>query len=184
MRQGNRVIGAGKIDFKRKGATEWTEIGEVQGASISVSVDKAETYDKSSTIQKIVAMAAVGVSASIKINTRRLNTHNLALYMLGKEDTVTYEIGDTLPDGSIAAEQTVVPRIQAGTDPLIEGSVRFRGDDEGDEMPVTVCEDVVLTPSGDRSLMGDKDYTQIDFDGAILANADGVLYEEYLMPVA
>jgi len=183
MRQDNRVIGAGEIWFKKEGAGDFTKIGEIQSAKISTNVEKKETFDKSSTMKKIVDMCAKSVNATITFDTRKLNKHNMAMHMLGEEETETFAIGDTLPDGTVATAETTIPVIKAGVNPLIKGAVKFIGDDDGDERPVLVCEYCVITPSGDRELIG-EDYVGISFEGAVLVDDEGMLYKEYLIPVS
>ena len=111
MRQGNRVIGAGKFYWKPLGGTDWVEIGETQGGSINTTVEKKEAHDKSSVLNKVVAVVATAVSATIKFDTNIHSKENLELYMLGTSEDITYEIGDELPDGSTATAQIVIPRI-------------------------------------------------------------------------
>ncbi len=183
MRQGNRVIGAGKFYWKPLGGTDWVEIGETQGGSINTTVEKKEAHDKSSVLNKVVAVVATAVSATIKFDTNIHSKENLELYMLGTSEDITYEIGDELPDGSTATAQIVIPKISAGTDPIKKGSIRFVGDADGDEQPITICNDVVVMPTGDRELIG-NDFTALSFEGVVLKDSNGLLYEEHTIPLA
>lgn len=178
--QGDRYIGGGKVFFTPTNGTEF-EVGEIQEATITNSVEFAEAFSKDTVIKKLVERVAKSINASGKFSTQKLNLTNIAMFVLGKEGSDTFEIGDELPDGTTATEQVVIPKITAGDNPVIDGSLKFIGDEDGPKKPVIVVPSVVLTPSGDLPLIVEE-FASLSFDFAIL-ETDGRLYDEYIMDV-
>ncbi|MGE4517318.1 MAG: hypothetical protein AB7D96_10705 [Arcobacteraceae bacterium] len=179
--QGDRYIGGGKLYFTPVGGGAEFEIGEVQEATINTSVEFAEAWSKDSVMAKLVERVAKKIDASGKFSTQKLNLKNTAMFMLGTETTETFEIGETLPDGTTATAQVVIPKITAGNKPVVEGQLKFIGDEDGAKKPVIVIPSVVLTPSGDLPLIVDE-FAKLSFDFAIL-QVDDRLYDEYTMTV-
>ncbi|MGB3751874.1 MAG: hypothetical protein WA945_09930 [Arcobacteraceae bacterium] len=180
MLQNDRYIGGGKLFFTPKDGSEY-EIGEVQSAEIEISTETKDAMNKDQVINKKVAKVVTSISASIKFETQITNAANTAMFMLGSEDSETFAIGDDLPDGTTATAETVIPVITAGTNPLIEGSFKFVGDEDGDKKPVLIVPSAVVTPSGSVGYIVD-DFTKLSFAGEILEE-DGVFYKEYRMTV-
>jgi hypothetical protein len=185
MLQNDRYIGGGKVYFTplENGTlgTEY-EIGEVQSASLSFNVTTVDAFNRDQTMKKLVAKVATGVDAVVKLETQITNAKNTAMAMLGTEDSETFAIGDTLPDGTTAAAETTIPVIKAGEKPIIEGQLKFVGDEDGDTKPVLLVFNAVMTPSGDIGYIMD-DFSKLSFDGAVLKTDDGYA-KEYRMPIA
>lgn len=179
MLQNNRYIGGGKLYFTPKGGAEF-EIGEIQSASVEISSETKDALNKDKVISLKVAKVVTSVSATLKFETQITNAKNTAMFMLGTEDTETFETGATLPDGSTATAQTTIPVLKAGTNPLIEGAFRFVGDDAGDAVPVLQIPYAVVSPEGSFGYIVD-DFTKLSFNGEILQDENGVFYKEYRM---
>lgn len=181
--KGNRYIGGGRLYFKanKDGATE-VEIGEVQSATLKVGVETKDAFSKDQTMKKLVEKVAIAINATISFETQITNAHNTAMAMLGSENTETFEIGETLPDGTIATAQTVVPVILVGTKPIIEGQLKFVGDEDGATKPVLLIFNAVITPTGDIGYIV-EDFSKLTFEGAVLKTDEGYA-KEYRMTVA
>jgi len=179
--QGDRYIGGGILEFKKSGETTWVEIGEIQEAKINMSVTFADAFSKDRVQKKLVEKVAKEINSTTSFSTQKVNVHNLAMFLLGTESTENYSIGDELPDGSIATEATTAVKIKAGDNPVIEGSLRFIGDEDGAKKPVILIHQAVITPSGDLPMIVDE-FANLSYEGAILETDDG-FYDEYLMDV-
>jgi len=181
MLQNDRYIGGGTLWFTPVGGTEY-EIGEVQSAEIEISTETKDAMNKDQVISKKVAKVVTSITASLKFETQITNATNTAMFMLGTETTEDFTTGDTLPDGTTATADVSIPVITAGTNPLVEGSFKFVGDEDGDTKPVLVVPSAVVTPSGSVGYIVD-DFTKLSFSGEVLETA-GVFYKEYRMTVA
>ncbi|MGB7402701.1 MAG: hypothetical protein WA916_08970 [Arcobacter sp.] len=177
---GDRYIGGGKIFFTPKDGEE-VEIGEIQEATISTSVEFAEAWSKDTSMAKLVERIAKKVDASGKFSTQKVNLTNTAMFLLGTEATEDFVTGDTLPDGTTATADVTIAKIIAGNKPVVEGELKFIGDEDGAKKPVIVIPSVVLTPSGDLPMIVDE-FAKLSFDFAILQTG-GKLFDEYLMDV-
>jgi hypothetical protein len=180
--KGERYIGGGKLFFKenKDGAVE-VEIGEIQSATFKPSVETKDAFSKDTTMKKLVEKVATAINATISFETQITNAHNMAMAMLGDESSETFEIGDTLPDNTIATATTVVPLINVGTRPIIEGQLKFIGDEDGAKKPVLLIFNAVIIPTSDIGYIVEE-FTKLGFEGAVLETDDG-LAKEYRMTV-
>lgn len=179
---GDRYIGGGKLFFTpNKAAAVRVEIGEIQECTLSMSVETKDAFSKDTVMKKLVEKVATAINASLKFTTQIRNKNNTAMAMLGSELTKTFEIGDTLPNGTVATAQVAIPYIKAGTDPIIEGKLEFVGDEDGAKQAVLVVHNAVITPTGDVSYIS-EDFSVLSFEGAVLETADG-LVDEYEITV-
>ena len=178
----DRYIGGGKLFFteNKVGATE-VEIGEVQSATLKIGVETKDAFSKDSTMKKLVEKVATAINATITFETQITNAHNTAMAMLGSASSETFAIGDTLPDGTIATASTVIPVIEVGTRPIIEGQLKFVGDEDGAKKPVLLVFNAVITPTGDIGYIT-EDFTKLAFEGAVLKTDEGYA-KEYRMVV-
>lgn len=183
MLKNDRYIGGGKIFFtpSGEGASE-VEIGEVQEATLNFSTTTADAFNKDNVMKKKVAKVVTDITASIKFTTQITNAHNTAMAMLGTSDNEVFAIGDTLPDGTVAAEEITIPVVKAGTKPLIEGALKFIGDEDGDEKAVLIVFNASITPTGDIGYIVDN-FSVLSFEGEVLETDDGFA-NEYRMAVA
>lgn len=179
---GERYIGGGKLYFKDKksGSTE-VEIGEVLSANLKIGVETKEAFSKDTTMKKIVEKVATAITATITFETQITNAHNTAMAMLGTISSETFAVGAKLPDGSTATAQTVIPVIDIGTKPIIEGQLKFVGDSDGAKKPILLVFNAVITPTGDIGYIV-EDFTKLSFEGAVLKTDDGYA-KEYRMDV-
>jgi hypothetical protein len=179
---GNRYIGGGKLYFTSvKTPNERVEIGEVQEATLTIGVETKDAFSKDTVMKKLVEKVATSITATLKFTTQIRNAHNTAMAMLGSKATKTFEIGDTLPNGTIATVARTIPYIKAGTTPIIEGKIEFVGDEDGAKQAVLVVFNAVITPTGDVGYIV-EDFTTLSFEGAILETAEGYA-EEYEIEV-
>jgi len=182
-----RYIGGGKILFGKYNGTGYdadVEIGEIQSAKLKVTPKYADASSKDTGVSKKVDKVLTGTDATLSFTTQNVNKANMAMAMLGSETTETFAIGDTLPDGTVATVQEVIPVINGGTLSKVEGKVTIVGVNvSGSDNPVLVVHHAVLTPSGDiRDYFADK-HTTVGFDGEIL-EIDGEYFKEYFIPKA
>jgi hypothetical protein len=106
----------------------------------------------------------------------------MALAMLGTLSTETFAIGDTLPDGTVATAEVIIPVVRGGVVPLIEGKVRIVGVNvTGTANPVLEVPMCVLTPSGDIRDYFASEHVKIAFEGEIL-ESNGEYFKEYFIP--
>lgn len=182
-----RYIGGGKIFFSNYNGSTYdaeVEIGEVQGANLKISQTYADAYSKDTGVQKKVDKVATQTDSTISFTTQNVSKENMAMAMFGSLESETFEISDTLPDGTVATVQTIIPVVRGGSLTKIEGKVRIVGvNATGTQNPVLVVHHAVLTPDGDvRDYFADK-HTTIGFSGEILETADGY-FDEYFMAKA
>ena len=180
---GDRYIGGGKLFFtsKEAGSIE-VEIGEVQSATFKIGVETKDAFSKDQLMKKMVEKVATSITATISFETQITNAHNTAIAMLGSEDTEVFAIGDTLPDGTVATVSTTIPVIKVGTKPIIEGQLKFVGDEDGAKKPVLLIFNAVIIPTGDIGYIV-EDFSKLTFEGAVLETAEGYA-KEYRMTVA
>lgn len=180
--KGGRYIGGGKLLFREsKDGAVFVEIGEVQSATLKIGVETKDAFSKDTTMKKLVEKVATAINATIAFETQITNVHNTAMAMLGSVDSETFAIGDTLPDGTVATSETVIPVIEVGTRPIIEGELKFVGDEDGAKKPVLHIFNAVITPTGDIGYIV-EDFSKLSFEGAVLETADGYA-KEYRMKV-
>lgn len=182
MLKSDRYIGGGKLFFKpnKVGATE-VELAEVQDVKFKVNVTTKEAFAKSNVMKVLVAKVATEINSTISFSVQKLNIETVAMAMQGTVTSETFAIGSKLPDNTVATAQTVIPVVKVGDNPIIEGQLRFVGDEDGDKKPVLLVFNAVITPSGDISYIT-EDFAQLSFEGAVLKTVDGYA-KEYRMTV-
>lgn len=181
MLKKDRFIGGGKIFFTPENGKRF-EFAELKKASIKIESTTKEAYDNSSSMKKQVAVVATEVKASIDFAAQKFTKDARLIAQLGKSQEKTFEIGDTLPNGAAATKKVVLDAIQAGKQPLIKGKLEFIGDTDGDKQPIIIMDSVTIKPNGDIALIS-EDFAELGFSGQILADDNGVFYNEYLMDV-
>lgn len=179
---GDRYIGGGKLFFtsSKSGSTR-IEIGEVQECTLTMSVETKDAFSKDTVMKKLVEKVATSITSTLKFTTQIRNSNNTAMAMLGATATKTFDIGDTLPNGTVATASTTLNYIKAGAEPIIEGKLEFVGDEDGAKQAVLVVHSAVITPTGDIAYIS-EDFSQLSFEGAVLETVDGYA-DEYEIEV-
>lgn len=173
-----RYIGGGKVYFTPKDGEE-REIGEIQSASLSLDVETKDAMNYDDCMAKKSAKAVSAINGTIKFETNNINIENMNMYMLGKVENVAFATGDTLPDGSTATADTTIKCIKGATNPILEGSLKFIGDECGDIKPVLVIHNAVFTPDGDFNYIAEE-WQKLGFSGEVLNTSKGY-FDEYRM---
>ena len=182
MYKDGRYIGGGELYWtpNKPDAVE-VLLGEVQEVNFKVNVTTKDAFSKSSVMKTLVAKVATEITASLSFGVQKLNIEAVAMAMLGTVTSETFAVGAKLPDNTTATVSTVIPVIKVGENPIIEGQLRFVGDEDGDEKPVLLIFNAVITPSGDIAYIA-EDFGKLSFEGAVLKTADGYA-KEYRMIV-
>ena len=183
-----RHLGGGKVFFSSWNGSEYAtevEIGEVQSLNLSIKTTTADATSKDTGLSKKVQKVPTGIDSSLKFVTQNVNKHNMAMAMLGEATTETFAIGDTLPDGTVATEQIIIPVIKGATQPVKEGRLRYVGNNiAGNDNPCLLVHHVSISPSGDvRDYFADK-HSTLAFDGEVMEVVPGEYFKEYLIPKA
>lgn len=177
-----RYIGGGKIYIKLKGETEWREVGEIQKATVRGEVETVEAINYDSCMAITSARAPKKFTGSAEFSTNNINIENMAIAMLGKIEDVTFNTGDTLPDNTTATKEITIKCIKAGKSPIIEGSLKFIGDECGDVKPVFDIHNAIITPAEPFDYIA-QEFQQLGFKAEILKTQKGY-YDEYRMAVS
>lgn len=182
MLKQDRYIGGGKLFFRstKAGATE-VELGEVQDVNFKVNVTTKDAFVKDGVMKRLVAKVATEITSTVSFSVQKLDINNMAMAMLGSVSTKTFDVGSMLPDNTTATASKTIPVIKVGDNPIIEGQLRFIGDEDGEQKPVLLIFNAVITPNGDISYIT-EDFSKLSFEGAVLKTADGYA-EEYRMTV-
>lgn len=184
-----RLLGGGRLYFERYNGTDYDpkiEIGEVKKATLKVAVTYKEAYVKDDGVQKKVEKVPVETGASFNYTTQNVNVENVAMAMMGIVGTESFDVGDTLPDGSTATEAIDIPVIRGGAETKVEGRLTFVGKNiaSGDH-PVCLMHHVVTTPAGDARDYYADDFNNVGFENEIIKlDTENELFKEYFMPKA
>jgi hypothetical protein len=180
-----RYVGGGKLYFTpyTNGAygTE-REIGEIKEAKLKIAPSYVDAMSRDTGFDKKVDKTLKEIASSLSFTTQNVSKENMALAMLGTLSTETFAIGDTLPDGTVATAEVIIPVVRGGVVPLIEGKVRIVGVNvTGTANPVLEVPMCVLTPSGDIRDYFASEHVKIAFEGEIL-ESNGEYFKEYFIP--
>ena len=173
---GDRYIGGGKIFFTPilSNGTLGTEFefGECQSGELSFDVEKKEAFSKDRSIKQMVEQIVTDIKATFKFSTQKMSSKNLVLAKMGKEEEISYDIGDTLPDGTVATKAGTYTKIKMAENPIQKGQIKFVGDEDGASKPVLVLYSVALAPSSGFNYFSD-DFATLEFEAAVLKTDDG-----------
>lgn len=180
-----RYIGGGEIYFSLFNGTDYEikrKIGEIQSANLKISTEEADAFSKATGVKKKVDKVVTAINSNLTFTTQNVDKNNMAMGMFGNLETETFEIGDTLPDGTVATEQINIPVIIGGVNPIIEGKIEFIGvNASGKENPVLLIHHAFVKPSGDiRDYFADK-HTTLGFEAEVV-ETNGEYFKEYFMP--
>lgn len=159
------------------------EVGEIKDFKLKIESETKTAMSHDGGRVKEVEEVVVNIKGSGSFSTQNNNVTNRALSMFGTATTQTFAAGDILPDGTTAAADTTINKIQAGQTGIIEVKVRFIGaQSTGAKKPVAIIHKASITADGDINYMS-EDYEGLGFSLKVLETADG-FYDEYMMDVA
>ena len=106
---GNMLLGKGELYFDRKtsggASTGERFLGNVEALSINIADELAEKYSSVSAAAPLAAQALKRRIVTLTITADEYNMKNMALAMMGAEDSLTQTTG------SVTAEAAVVPTL-------------------------------------------------------------------------
>ncbi|OCL85744.1 hypothetical protein AAX26_01811 [Aliarcobacter thereius] len=182
---GDRYIGGGKLFFtptKRDGTLgNEFEICEVQSGQLTWNIEKKEAFSKDRVVKQMVEQIVTNIEGTFKFTTQVFSLENLAMSRMGALEVESFDIGDTLPDGTIATIKTDIKVIKMAENPILNGKLRFVGDEDGASKPVLVLYNVSMAPSGDFDYISEE-FAQLSFEAAVMKGAEGYA-KEYWMEV-
>jgi len=183
----DRYIGGGRLYFSNYNGTDYdaeVEIGEVQDVSLKIETSEADAFSKDTGVKKKVDKVVTEINSSLSFTTQNVNKENMAMAMFGDLQTETFAIGDTLPDGTVATEEIIIPVVVGGANSIIEGKLRFVSTNvSGDSNPALIINHAFIKASGDvRNYFADSHAT-LSFDGEIV-EMNGEYFKEYFIPKA
>lgn len=172
----DRYIGGGKIFFTplKKDGTLGTEfeIGECQSGELSFNTEKKDAFSKDRVIKQLVEQIVTKIDATFKFTTQKLTLENLVLAKMGVKEEITYSIGDTLPDGTVATAAGKYTAIKMAENPIQKGQIRFVGDEDGDSKPILLLYSVALAPSTGFNYFSDE-FATLEFEAVVLKTDEG-----------
>lgn len=173
---GDRYIGGGRLFFTplKKDGTLGTEfeIGEVQSGELNFNVEKKDAFSKDRVIKQLVEQVVTKIDSTFKFNTQKLKTENLVLAKMGKKEDISYAIGDTLPDGTVATKAGTYVAIKMAENPIQKGQIRFVGDEDGASKPVLLLYSVALAPASGFNYFTEE-FATLEFEAAVLKTDEG-----------
>ncbi|OCL99519.1 hypothetical protein AAX29_00560 [Aliarcobacter thereius] len=182
---GDRYIGGGKLFFtpiKKDGSMgEEFEVCEVQSGQLTWNIEKKQAFSKDRVIKQMVEQVITNIEGIFKFTTQVFSLDNLAMSRMGTLEEEVFEIGDTLPDGTIATKKETIKAIKMAENPILNGKLRFVGDEDGDSKPVLLLPNVSMAPSGDFDYISDE-FAQLSFEAAVMKSDEGYA-KEYWMKV-
>ena len=182
MMKDGRYLGGGELYWKpnKVGAVE-RKLAEVQDFTLKPTVDKKEAFSKASIMKTLVAYVVTGYNLTVSFSVQKMDIEVMAMALGGTVSNEVFAIGATLPDMTVATKSTTIPVIRVGSNPLIEGQLRFIGDEDGDQKPVLLIHNSAITTSGDIPMIT-EDFAKLSFEGAVLKTDKGYT-DTYLMTV-
>lgn len=185
----DRYVGGGIIKFERWNGSTYeapVEIGEASELKLSVNPKTVKAFSKSTGVKKVVQTVVSEVETKVSLKTQEVSIVNLAMGMLGTSTTKTFEIGDTLPNGTIAAAQKTIPVIEGLQSTIAEGRLTYIGKNTADpsKNPVLVIHHVALVPSGEVRDYFSDDFGKLAFEGEpyeVEVDGKQKVFEEYFM---
>ncbi len=182
MFKDGRYLGGGKLYWKPNTASAVErELAEVQDFTIKPTTEKKEAFSKANVQKTLVAYVITGFNLTVSFSVQKMDIDVMAMALGGTVSNEVFAVGATLPDMTTATESTTIPVINVGANPLIEGQLRFVGDEDGDQKPVMLIHNAAITTSGDIPMIS-EDFGKLAFEGAVLKTDKGYM-NEYFMTV-
>lgn len=177
------IIPRGKLYFtlEEDGAVEF-EIGLVQKVSFSTDTTEAKVMDKSAAADRTFDVATTSATSTLSYETQDVKPEVLAQALRAKIEDITYEVGDELPDGTTATEQTTIKRLTG--DPMTQMKGKFRFESSvatTDGYPQLTIPSAFVKPDGTFDLIAD-DFISLSFKGEAMLSAtnEALYYLDYL----
>jgi len=168
------LLSTGLYDVKR-------EIGECSDVNFKVDASTTDAMNHDGAIPVVSDTAVTDMKATLSFKTNNFDTPNMAMALYGTAATETFAIGATLPDGTVAAVETIVPVVTGADKPLLKGRLTFMSNQAvGDKMPVLVIPIAAVSSTGDIAYIS-KDFGQLSFEGKVLKHDTDGYFKEYLM---
>lgn len=179
-----RYIAGGKIYFSElvngTYGTEF-EIGELTEATIEVSREYAEAFNKDGGQKVLSEKVLKQEDYKCTFKSQNINSTNLGLALGAEVETINYIVGDELPDGSTANATGTYKRIDAGTKSVVVGRIRFVSAPLTGKKRITELPKAHLTLSGSIALMSEE-FATLDFEASAMKDpVTGKYYREYIM---
>lgn len=179
-----RYISGGKIYFAElEGGTYGTEfeIGELVEATIEPNREYAEAFNRDNGQKVLAEKVLKQEDYTCAFKSQNINATNLGLALGAEVETITYEVGDKLPDGSTATVTGTYKRIDAGSKAVIVGRIRFVSAPQTGKKRITELPKAHITLSGSIALMS-EDFATLDFEASAMKDdTSGKYYIEYIM---
>ena len=167
-----RFLGGGKLYFERLKNGELQakqEIGEVKDFKVSVAKETAivDGEDCSTTVD--VDEVVIKESYSISFTTNQVDKDSLLLALGGDDVTTkTFAAGETLPDGTIAQNDTTYNVVDPKSD-FVEGRLTFATCAKVGKNKVAVFHKVKLKLDSEL-ILSSKEKVSIPMTGTVLAD--------------
>ncbi len=183
----SRYIGGGRLFFTpyENGAYGADiEIGEVKDFSLNIALTSADAISQDSGPELVVEDVVTKSDAKVSFTTQNLNDNNRALAHMGTLTSEVFAIGDTLPDGTVATEETTVAKIIGMDKTQLKGKLRVVSEPINDsaKRPVLIIPMCSVRPSASVGYIM-TDFAKLQFEGKAQNTADG-FFTEYVMDIA
>ena len=162
------------------------EIGCMQEATIKVETNLTDIVCHTGPVKITKDKVVTEKKAVINFKTSNVNTENLAKAFGGTKVTKNYSAGDTLPDGTTAAEDISIDTIEVeDKGGLFKGKVKFIGSPAtGNIKPVHEILYAVVQSDSELALISDSQ-AEISFTAEALGvteNGKTYLMRSYFLP--
>ena len=178
-----RKMGGGRLYFAGEAADEWIEFGKVKELSYKIDPEELKAMSEDGCMETVDDVTIKSITAELSFLTENINADNFSKGTFGKKVTKSYAVGDTLPNGTVAAAAIDVVEIKAAQELLKKEKLKYVGAKCEGKQFVVDFHSVTLKPDGDVSLQN-KEFMQMKFSGEILAvdvNGKAEYFTTYLI---
>lgn len=152
----NLQVGKGIVSFKKTGAADYRDMGEVAALTLTPDFTTLEHFTQRAGVKQKDLTVTLEKKGTVKLTMEEITAHNFALMVLGAVNEAA--VGG--PEVEIFSEGTVT------------GALRFTGtNDIGPKITVDLW-NVSVTPDGDIDLISDE-WNQMELTMDLLAATDG-----------
>lgn len=180
-----RYIAGGRLFFARLNTSTGTygteyEIGEVVEATIESEKEFVDAFNRDSGQSVLAQKALKKEGYTLSYKTQNINVDNLKLALGALGETVNYAVGAKLPNGKVATVAGTYTKLIAGSDPIIEGRLKFVSAPIVGKQRVTELPRAFLESSGQLGLMMEE-FATLEGKGSAMKDENGHYYIEYVM---